>query len=500
MTLLVVRLRLAMWRTAMTRSALHLVSSVLGGLGALAVLGVLGPGLLLLAGRPLRVVALTVPLFTVVTLMWAVLSLIATGVDSTLDPARFSVLPLRASELARGLLAAALTGIPAVMLCGLALAQAGAWATRPAAVVAALVAAVLGVLTAVFLSRAVTSALARVMTSRGGRVAGAFVVALVTLVPLGLNLLLTTGSLAADLSTFDATRSATVASWTPFGWAWGLPFDVATGRWASAGVHLVLAVGFVLALHAVWVRQLERTLTAPPTSSGGQRIGRGRLLPAVMGTSPTATIAARRVRAWYRDSRLVGIALRTAVLPVFFVVQAVATDAPGLAGVGIVTLAVFAGLTLMNDLAFDGPAWWLHVAVGVRGWEDRLGRALASTVVFGPVVLLTYAVSLGARGHLEPAAVADRRRRRLLRQPRPGRRGGCRAPGHGAAHRWQPVRGDLRWGGPGLPHRHRVVRRADPAHPARRAPRRRDRRQPDRAVGGTRPSGPPTPWACSPSG
>ena len=40
----------------------------------------------------------------------------------------------------------------------------------------------------------------------------------------------------------------------------------------------------------------------------------------------------------------------------------------------------------MNDLAFDGPAWWLHVAVGVRGWEDRLGRAIASTVVFGPVV------------------------------------------------------------------------------------------------------------------
>ncbi|HEU5242583.1 MAG TPA: hypothetical protein VFU25_11230 [Ornithinibacter sp.] len=394
MTLLVVRLRLAMWRTAMTRSPLHLVSSVLGGLAALAVLGLLGPGLLLLAGRPLRIVALTVPLFTVVTLMWAVLSLIATGVDSTLDPARFSVLPLRASELARGLLAAALTGIPAVMLCGLALAQAGAWATRPAAVVAALVAAVLGVLTAVLLSRAVTSALARVMTSRGGRVAGAFVVALVTLVPLGLNLLLTTGSLAADLSTFDATRSATVASWTPFGWAWGLPFDVATGRWASAAVHLALAVGFVVALHAVWVRQLERTLTAPPTSSGGQRIGRGRLLPALLGTSPTATIAARRVRAWYRDSRLVGIALRTAVLPVFFVVQAVATDAPGLAGVGIVTLAVFAGLTLMNDLAFDGPAWWLHVAVGVRGWEDRLGRALASTVVFGPVVLLTYGVSL----------------------------------------------------------------------------------------------------------
>ena len=41
---LIVRLRFAMWRTAMTRSPLHLVSSILGGLAALGVLGVLGPG------------------------------------------------------------------------------------------------------------------------------------------------------------------------------------------------------------------------------------------------------------------------------------------------------------------------------------------------------------------------------------------------------------------------------------------------------------------------
>ena len=93
---LIVRLSFAMWRTAMTRSPLHLVSSILGGLAALGVLALLGPGLLLLSQRPLRITALTVPLFAVITLMWTVLSLIATGVDSILDPARFSVLPLRA--------------------------------------------------------------------------------------------------------------------------------------------------------------------------------------------------------------------------------------------------------------------------------------------------------------------------------------------------------------------------------------------------------------------
>jgi ABC-2 type transport system permease protein len=391
---LIVRLRFAMWRTAMTRSTLHLVSSVVGIVGALVVLTVLVPGLVLLSARSLRVTALTVPLFTLITLMWIVLSLVASGVDSLLDPARFSVLPLQARELTRGLLAATCTGIPAIMLSVLALAQVGAWSSYPAAVPAAAVGGVLGVLTAILLSRAVTSALARVMTTRGGRVLGALVVSLSTLVPLGLNLVLTTDTVFDQLASFDATQSALVASWTPFGWAWGLPYDVATGRWWSALAHLVLAVSFVVVLYLVWERLLGRVLTSPLTSSGGQRIGRGRFLPAVLGTSPTATIAARRARAWYRDSRLVGIALRTGVLPIFFVVQAVTTGAPGLAGVGIVTLAVFAGLTLMNDLAFDGQAWWLHVAVGVRGWEDRLGRAIASSVVFGPVVILTYAVSV----------------------------------------------------------------------------------------------------------
>ncbi len=392
---LIVRLRFAMWFTAMSRSALHLTSSLLGALAALGVVAVLGPGLALLAARPLSVTALTVPFFAVATLMWTVLSLIATGVDSLLDPARFAVLPVPAGELGRGLLAAALTGIPAVMLVALSIAQVISWAAHPAAVPAAALAAVLGVLTAVLLSRVVTSSLAKVMTSRTGRLLGAVVVSMVTLLPLAFNVLVMTGSLTSGLTDFDASESATVAGWTPVGWAWSLPFDVATGRWGAAAVHAVLAASFVVALWVTWVRLLERTLTSPLSSSGGQRIGRGRILPRMLGTSPTATIAARRVRAWYRDSRLVSIALRTAVLPVFFILQAMLSGTQGLAGVGVVTLAVFAGLTLMNDLAFDGQAWWLHVAVGVKGWEDRLGRALASTLVFGPVVLLTYGVALG---------------------------------------------------------------------------------------------------------
>ncbi|WP_392542678.1 hypothetical protein [Oryzobacter telluris] len=390
----VVRLRLSMWRTSMRRSTIHLVSSILGVLGALGLLVLLGPALVLLSRQPLRIVALTVPLFTAVTLSWGVLSLVAAGADATLDPARFSVLPLRAGELAPGLFAAGLTGVPAVLLVGLSLAQVGSWSGHAVTALAALAAAVLGVATAVLISRAVTSTLARVMTSRTGRVTGAVVVALVTTLPMGLNLALATDSLFLDILAFDARGSAWVASWTPVGWAWGLPFDVAEGRWGNAVVHLALAVAFVVLLYRVWVYQLSRALTSPLSSSGGQRIGRGRFLPALLGTSPTATIAARRTRAWYRDSRLVSIALRTAVLPVFFVLQAMVTGSNLLAGTGVVMLGVLAGLSLMNDLAFDGPAWWLHLAVGVKGWEDRLGRALASIVVYGPALLLTWGVGV----------------------------------------------------------------------------------------------------------
>lgn len=398
----VVRLRLAMWRTAMQRSTIHLVSSILGMVGALGILAILGPGLVLLSARPLRMLALTVPLFTAITLSWAVLSLVAAGADSTLEPARFAVLPLRGRELAPGLFAAGLTGIPALLLIGLSLAQVGSWSRSPQTALAALLAAVLGVSTAVLLSRAVTSTLARVMTTRTGRLVGAVVVALVTMLPLGLNLLLATDSLFLDILAFDARGPAWIASWTPVGWAWGLPFDVAEGRWAIAALHLALAAGFVAFLYRVWVHQLSRALTSPLGSSGGQRIGKGRFLPMLLGTSPTATIAARRTRAWYRDSRLVGIALRTAVLPIFFVLQAMVTGSTLLAGTGVVMLAVLAGLSLMNDLAFDGPAWWLHLAVGVKGWEDRLGRALASIVVYGPALIATWAVGVGIGAVTQP--------------------------------------------------------------------------------------------------
>src|SRR5690606_28105223 len=45
---------------------------------------------------------------------WALLPLLFFGVDETLDPARFALLPLRRGTLVRGMLAAAFVGTPAM--------------------------------------------------------------------------------------------------------------------------------------------------------------------------------------------------------------------------------------------------------------------------------------------------------------------------------------------------------------------------------------------------
>ena len=53
------------------------------------------------------------------------------------------------------------------------------------------------------------------------------------------------GLLGEGVGRFRALLSdaATLASWTPFGWAWAVPADVAAGHWLLAGVRLLLAVG-----------------------------------------------------------------------------------------------------------------------------------------------------------------------------------------------------------------------------------------------------------------
>jgi ABC-2 type transport system permease protein len=190
----------------------------------------------------------------------------------------------------------------------------------------------------------------------------------------------------------DLEGPARVAGWTPLGWAWALPLDASRGDPTGFAVHAFLALAFVAGLGVAWVHLVDGVLTRPDRTSAGERVRTGSVLPRLLGTSPVAAVALRRIQAWRRDTRLVSIAMRTFLLPVLLIGQALFfRGTVQSASLGVFFLAVFCGLTLMNDLAFDGPSWWIHIATGLSGTADRLARVIASTVVFGPVLVLAYA-------------------------------------------------------------------------------------------------------------
>jgi ABC-2 type transport system permease protein len=389
---LLIRLRWRLWSRLVQRNTGLFVSTVLG---TLVGLGITAVGVAALVGlrlgpadlRPLAVIALGL-----VSLSWTVMSVLAAAADSTVDPSRFAVLPVQPRPLAVGLFAAVLTGIPPVLLSVVALSTVLTWSQTPAGALAALLSAVLGVLLTVLLARVVVGVLAGVMAGRRGRAVGAAVISLIAVMPAGLGILLGSSLPTTSLTTADLEALARTVGWTPFGWAWSIPLHITAGDPTSAAAATLLAVAAIGALWAGYERQVARALTAPLRSVGDQRIrGRGLILRwAPLGV--LGVIAARRLVMWRRDTRLVTVAVQSLVLPALLVAQSLLTGAAWSARFALIALAVLSGLTLLNDLAYDGTSWTTHVVADVRGWQDRLGRVIGTALLYVPLLAILYAL------------------------------------------------------------------------------------------------------------
>jgi ABC-2 type transport system permease protein len=400
---LLVRLKLTLLRNSLRRSVWRTVGLVVGmvyGLGVVA--GVLF-GLVALRWTGTELTAdVTVLGFACLTLGWLVMSLLVFGVDETVDPARFALLPVRARELLPGLLAAALVGVPGVATVLVSMGLVITWARSVPLTVAALTAMPLGVVTCVLLARVATAALAAVLSSRRFRdLAVVGVVLFSIVIALGSNVL---GQFAeTDPQRLRAALAAVSSAlgWSPFGWAWAIPADVARGDWLVAGTRLVLAAGLVLALWFSWAYVLERRLTSPVEQPGDSRpVKESSWVDRIFPATPAGGVAARTLRYWRRDPRyLAGVAgflVGPIILIVLHVINPmgnglVAAFAPTLVG-------LLVGLSLAQDLSFDGSALWLHVGTGLRGADDRAGRAWSALAVFLPMILVLWAAGLAVTG------------------------------------------------------------------------------------------------------
>jgi ABC-2 type transport system permease protein len=384
------RLKLILLRNGLRRSPWQLVGQALGGLYALGLVGTLVVALVLLRNADPDLANTVVVLGGAAALVgWGLIPVVASAADLTLDPARFTTSAIPMHQLLAGLALGGLIGIPGLATALAALATVWTWARGPLPAVAALVGAAVGVLTCIVLSKVVTTATASLASSRRFKDVSAllFMIPLVLMGPIvagvGRGISASTGFLP-DL--------AATLSWTPLGATWSLGGDLAAGRPGAAALKLLIAFATLAILTWCWKVLLERALVTPPYAGSGSRRGGKLGLFGLLPATPAGAVTARALTYWLRDPRYSGSLVVVPLLPVLLVFQGSQSGDFGALTLAAPFAAFLMAWSISADVSYDNTAFALHLAAGVRGVDDRLGRALAC-LTFGLPVVLILAVS-----------------------------------------------------------------------------------------------------------
>ncbi|WP_433081683.1 ABC transporter permease [Dactylosporangium sp. CA-052675] len=361
-----------------------------------------------------------------VVLAWIFVPLLFFGVDETLDPARFALLPVPRRTLIGGMLAAAFVGIPptVTLLATLGSVIGAAYHGGVAAAIVAVLGAAVGLGVCVAASRAVTSAFARMLRSRRVRDLAALLIAL-----LGIScnpLFQLVFALVQRGESRQATLVGEVLSWTPLAAPYVAYVDAADGNWALVPVRLLIGVAGIVLLLWWWQQTIESAMIGSAAGPGAnRRAATGEapvraFIPRIVGFLPAGRFTAllsRELRYWLRDPRrrasLISLLAASVVIPFAFTFGANGgrSGTPGLSQHALVFSLMFAGafvgLVLVNQFGNDGTAYALHMLTEVPGQVELAARAVAVGVLAFPLLLVgTVAASL-LSGHAAelPAAV-----------------------------------------------------------------------------------------------
>ena len=413
------------WRltlNALTKNVWAIVGTVIGalyGIGALVMVltGAVGLGL---KADPDVIMLVLGALGALLMAGWAVVPLLVTGVDSTLDPRAMAAWTAPSRGLALGLLAAGALGIPGCLTAAVCLIPVLTWllAGQFAAALLALLCAPAALATCVLLSRIIVTAVG-VSASRRGREATAIITFVAFMVCTQLPNLIPR-ILGDDPSDFlqRLSGAAKVMGLSPFGWTFSAPGLMATGSVVPALALAIVAWVLPVILFPLWQRVVGKVMTSPGTSHTRMRAyaasstgsnARQQGLPDVLpwarrlGASlpaPAAAVAARSLRYWRTDPRYLVQFLSVLILPVVLVLGPALNSSRFAAGdngqpVDISfalghapapllfmapALAVFMGWAIHDDLGLDSSALWSHISAGISGAHDRLGRVVGAAV------------------------------------------------------------------------------------------------------------------------
>ena len=425
-----VKLKWRLTLNALTKNVWAIIGTVFGalyGIGALVMVlaGAVGLGL---KAAPDVIGLVLGALGALLVAGWAVVPLLVTGVDSTLDPRAMAAWTAPSRGLALGLLAAGALGIPGCLTAAVCLIPVLTWllAGQFAAALLALLCAPAALATCVLLSRIIVTAVG-VSASRRGREATAIITFVAFMVCTQLPNLIPR-ILGDDPSDFlqRLSGAAKVMGLSPLGWTFSAPGLMATGSVMPALALAIVAWVLPVILFPLWQRVVGKVMTSPGTSHTRMRAyaasstgsnARQQGLPDVLpwarrlGASlpaPAAAVAARSLRYWRTDPRYLVQFLSVLILPVVLVLGPALNSSRFAAGdngqpVDISfalghapapllfmapALAVFMGWAIHDDLGLDSTALWSHISAGIRGAHDRLGRVVGAAVWQVPALVV----------------------------------------------------------------------------------------------------------------
>ena len=318
-------------------------------------------------------------------------------VDDTMDPRRFALFGLPHRTLAFGLAVAATIGIPALVLAILLTGTVVTWSRGAGETFIALMAAAVAFATCLLIARLSTAVASVLLATRRAReVGGVLGVLLIVMLSPVIVVLATLDWAASGLRVLEAIAGG--LAWTPLGAAFAAPGDAAAGDWGPAILKLIIALLTLGAIWLAWQAVVARMLLTPgreASAKSSSGLGWFDRMP----HSPSGAVAARSITYWFRDPRYWVSIIMVPVVPILVVPL-------GLAGIPIAFTALIPvplmclllGWSLHNDTAYDSTAIWLHVASGVKGRADRLGRLVPVLITGALVIGLGSAVTVFVLG------------------------------------------------------------------------------------------------------
>lgn len=338
-----------------------------------------------------------VSLFTVQMVSWVLAPLVAFGLDETVDPATFALLPLTTATLQRGLLVTSLIGyLPAanaLVLVGAAIALSATWSLLPVALLCCAAQLVL----CVVVSRAASASMSGLMSGRRGRDLGMAVGSVLFLLYIGLSFLLnqTAGTGNSSALNRGITVLGRVLSWGPNGELATIPTAIHDGQGmravvavATAGIALVLGWRW-------WSRALAASMTTVPSTTEGSapaaRTDTGSAVADSLRGMVALMIERDRLLTWRDPMRRIPW-ITVAVLAVLWPLLVIRGHGT-LFAVAFPALAM--GLQIGNQYGVEGTGIWLHMvafADRTRARGEALGHAafglIPGTVIVVPAVFL----------------------------------------------------------------------------------------------------------------